>query len=571
MESMMAQSMAPASFFYYSQEPRPDSRQQFHGHFAPHPSLQQHQMQMFPVVPTLPSTPIYSRPGSACSQPSAHPMMHHQQMTKPVTSYPSVMTPMASPQPMARKPTAVLEPEIHDGEGMFYPSTPPLSISGSAISSPGGCDMLSTPLNPMFSGLDSIDGVKPEVCSPESFPALEWSNCASPPMTPVYLNTKPARSQQHQRLSPRFTSAPAPEVAPAVSACPSLSPSPAPYARSVSSEDNDFCDPRNLTVGHFGATVAPELTTLPAADESAAPAQNHFNFLPSLPSGLPVFEDFSDLESEDDFVNGLVNLGDKTESQVNRTRASSDAVSLSLDSFVCTEDLGEFTAATSTESFPLLPSAPIALSGSDSHKDKRQRTSNGPVVTMAATSTSPAAEQSHPQQQQAPGPTSSNEADARSDSGASHSDGQGNGVPAPTSRRGRKQSLTEDPSKTFKCELCDRRFRRQEHLKRHYRSLHTQDKPFECHECGKKFSRSDNLTQHARTHGSGAIPLNLIEDGDVVGFPHSHMYAAMAAPMAADYDHYGKVLFQIASEIPGSASELSSDEGDDQRKRKRAD
>ncbi|KAL8331742.1 hypothetical protein RB593_002239 [Gaeumannomyces tritici] len=570
MESMMAQSMAPASFFYYSQEPRPDSRQQFHGHFAPHSSLQQHQMQMFPVVPTLPSTPIYSRPGSACSQPPAHPMMHHQQMNKPVTSYPSVMTPMASPQPMARKPTAVLEPEIHDGEGMFFPSTPPLSVSGSAISSPGSCDMLSMPLNLMFSGLDNVEGVKPEVCSPESFPALEWSNCASPPMTPVYLNNKPARQQQQQRLSPRFTSAPAPEVAPAVSACPSLSPSPAPYARSVSSEDNDFCDPRNLTVGQFGATIAPEFTTLPAVDESVAPAQNHFNFLPSLPSGLPVFEEFSDLESEDDFVNGLVNLGDKTESQVSRTRASSDAVSLSLDSFVCTEDLEFAAAAVSAEPFPLLPSAPIAFSG-DSHKDKRQRTTSGPAVTMAAASTSPAAEQqqSHAQQQQAP--TSSNEADARSDSGASHSDSQGNGVPAPTSRRGRKQSLTEDPSKTFKCELCDRRFRRQEHLKRHYRSLHTQDKPFECHECGKKFSRSDNLTQHARTHGSGAIPLNLIDDGDVVGFPHPHMYATMGAPMPTDYDHYGKILFQIASEIPGSASDLSSDEGDDNRKRKRAD
>lgn len=188
----MAQSMAPASFFYYSQEPRPDSRQHIHGHFAPHPSLQQHQMQMFPVVPTLPSTPIYSRPGSACSQPPAHPMMHHQQMTKPVTSYPSVMTPMASPQPMARKPTAVLEPEIHDGEGVFYPSTPPLSISGSVIGSPGSCDMLSTPLNPMFSGLDSVEGVKTEVCSPESFPALEWSNCASPPMTPGKMQPDPS-------------------------------------------------------------------------------------------------------------------------------------------------------------------------------------------------------------------------------------------------------------------------------------------------------------------------------------------------------------------------------------------
>lgn len=76
-------------------------------------------------------------------------------------------------------------------------------------------------------------------------------------------------------------------------------------------------------------------------------------------------------------------------------------------------------------------------------------------------------------------------------------------TPAPVVRRGRKQSLTDDPSKTFVCHLCTRRFRRQEHLKRHFRSLHTKDKPFSCEDCGKKFSRSDNLSQHARTHGSG--------------------------------------------------------------------
>lgn len=86
---------------------------------------------------------------------------------------------------------------------------------------------------------------------------------------------------------------------------------------------------------------------------------------------------------------------------------------------------------------------------------------------------------------------------------------------APVVRRGRKQSLTDDPSKTFVCNLCSRRFRRQEHLKRHYRSLHTQDKPFSCGECGKKFSRSDNLSQHARTHGSGAVVIGLLEDGEI--------------------------------------------------------
>lgn len=119
---------------------------------------------------------------------------------------------------------------------------------------------------------------------------------------------------------------------------------------------------------------------------------------------------------------------------------------------------------------------------------------------------------------------------------------------APISRRGRKQSLTEDPSKTFLCTLCPRRFRRQEHLKRHYRSLHTHDKPFECNDCGKKFSRSDNLAQHARTHGNGAIVMEVLERGEI------------APEMPYDNEGYptlGTVLFE-AAQAAGAQSTSSS-------------
>ncbi|QHS72919.1 Com2p [Saccharomyces paradoxus] len=68
--------------------------------------------------------------------------------------------------------------------------------------------------------------------------------------------------------------------------------------------------------------------------------------------------------------------------------------------------------------------------------------------------------------------------------------------------RGRKPSLIPDASKQFGCEFCDRRFKRQEHLKRHVRSLHMCEKPFTCHICNKNFSRSDNLNQHVKTHAS---------------------------------------------------------------------
>jgi uncharacterized Zn-finger protein len=67
-------------------------------------------------------------------------------------------------------------------------------------------------------------------------------------------------------------------------------------------------------------------------------------------------------------------------------------------------------------------------------------------------------------------------------------------------RRGRKPTLEYDPAKQFVCSYCKRRFKRQEHLKRHVRSLHTHERPFDCELCGKKFSRSDNLAQHIKTH-----------------------------------------------------------------------
>jgi len=174
----MASHPMASAFLYYSPDP---TRQQ--GHFVPHPhsvphsALQQQQMSVFPVVPTLPSTPMYSRPGSANSQPAVHP--------KAFSGFPSALTPVASPQPIAHKPTIVLDTDLSEGDGLYYPSTPPLSSSGSSvISSPGSCDMLQTPLNPMFSGLDGVDP-KDTRDIPESFPVLEWTgSCASPPMTP---------------------------------------------------------------------------------------------------------------------------------------------------------------------------------------------------------------------------------------------------------------------------------------------------------------------------------------------------------------------------------------------------
>lgn len=685
---MGPRTMAPTAFYYYGPDAGQDSRQ--HPHFTSHPGMQ---MQMFPIVPTVPSTPVYSRPGSSCSQPMMHPKVYNASMA--VT-----MTPMASPQPMAHKPSIMLETEFQDADA-YFPSTPPLSSSSSSvISSPASCDMLQTPLNPMFSGLDgfeSEDGIKAEQL--ETFPNVDWSNCASPPMTPgkpylffpfvaiavcgvmcgrrrkrilnkcciescetyamlgfvgglavwksvllqahalfrglkfhgsltcfsyswgrdrTFLLESAKKGWGLTKLSAVYLPTQAKAVALTASyqnhltstasdllstaSCPSLSPSPSPaYARSVVSDDIDFCDPRNLTVGTVNSTLAPEYTALPtlcAGDDedhkflrgqipvtSTTPTvspSSSFNF--STPHGLPSFDDFSDLESEDDFVNGLVNLGDHQSEQVtSRSRASSD-VSLGQSSYVC-EDLEELDEA--EDSVACLPSPPKSCEDSDERQAKRVKLSpdesrQPTMVTAADSAPVNTEEQTNDHDHHDHHDESNAGADGQNhNSGATSSGSENAGnssLPVSQNRRGRKQSLTEDPSKTFVCELCNRRFRRQEHLKRHYRSLHTADKPFECNECGKKFSRSDNLAQHARTHGSGAVHLDFINDPEamaaaVAGHHHpGFTHHPMMALTPDDYNNYGKVLFQVAAEVPGSASEGSSDESDgSKKKRKRSE
>lgn len=300
-------------------------------------------------------------------------------------------------------------------------------------------------------------------------------------------------------------------------------------------------------------------------------------FQSQLCSNPPAFDAFSDLDSEDDFVNGLVNLGDCAVLQTSRSRASSDALSLSPSSYLCGDDSEDFEAGDSFGADSLLSPADSCEEGdcSDSHRDKRQKKSSKLTMNTTADSQSGSTQGQSPHSNQDSTSSNATETKNGSESNSGSENAGSTSAPAPTSRRGRKQSLTEDPSKTFVCDICNRRFRRQEHLKRHYRSLHTQEKPFECNDCGKKFSRSDNLAQHARTHGAGAIVMSLIDDPDAMaaagmscGYPHPAMMGASGLG-GDEYHSVGKVLFQVAAEIPGSGSELSSDEDSDNGKKKR--
>ncbi|KAI1132263.1 hypothetical protein F5Y10DRAFT_261251 [Nemania abortiva] len=606
MDSNMNAQMGQASFLYYTPGPNTENRQ--HGHFTQRPGVQQVPQQMYPIVPTLPSTPIYSRPNSSGSQQAIPAKMF--------AAIPSNVTPQRPNGFLASHPgKLMLETDICDSDAFYYPATPPLSTSGSSMGSPAHIqDVLSTPLNPMFSGLDGCEMMKADdEAASSALENLDWSSYGSSPVTPVYYqhlqvpqtgkgislsanlpgdlsatslhnnnnnNNNTCATPTNLSFADSTTSyaSSASSSSSSTLSCPSLSPSPPPHCE----QDLDFCDPRNLTVGGAANPIlAAEFSSSPvaleefrgeiAAKDSALPTS--FDFNSGVHHALQPFDDISDLESEDEFanfVNRLVDLDDQpsTESKRSRSDTCSTTLSLGHDSFLTAAGFDyEDTTSCAVTGMP----SPASSFDSDVHADKKFKKSKKetrkslPVMNVTATGADSAPVQEQQQQE-----STQTEATNPSDNATNSSDNSEHApapIPAPANRRGRKQSLTEDPSKTFVCELCNRRFRRQEHLKRHYRSLHTQDKPFECNECGKKFSRSDNLAQHARTHGSGAIVMNLL-DGSEEGLD-------MIAPADADYHNYGKVLFQIASEVPGSASELSSDDSQSEsggkKKRKRSE
>ncbi|KAL4984298.1 hypothetical protein BDW68DRAFT_167303 [Aspergillus falconensis] len=518
---MDAYTMAPngqPQFAYYpaDSQPRPQ--------YASHPSEMQYYGQISPF------THAQQQPQQPHCMPEHYAptvINMHQMATANAFRGAMNMTPIASPQPSNLKASLAVQgsPALMPLDTRFvsndyytFPSTPPLSTSGSSVSSPPSTTgTLHTPMHESFFTLEKVEGVK-EGCEgdvhAEILASVDWQRSASPAMTPVFIHNPSISSQGSDLLS--------------ASSCPSLSPSPSPvssmFGQSQSSlqleHATSFCDPRELTVesAHHAPAELPPLPSLSCDDEEpkvvlgseAVTLPVHENPTPSFTSTnedplstLPTFDSFTDLDSDDEFVNRLVDFHPSGSTfYLGGKRQRLGTYSLDEDEFLSEHGMDE-----SEDLEVALSGLPtIQLDSGETSEDMAAKKRGNRKSVRKSENGSVAFTGVQPQMpvDSAVEPAAHDHADcqARQNSVVSASGSETTSAPVSVNRRGRKQSLTDDPSKTFVCNLCSRRFRRQEHLKRHYRSLHTQDKPFECGECGKKFSRSDNLAQHARTHAA---------------------------------------------------------------------
>lgn len=174
METAYPSSMGPSSFFYYNPEPLAENRQ--HGHFSPHPHHQYNAPMAY-----YPSNIHYAH-----QQPMLNPAMIYQQGLY----QPNMITPLASPRPIYHRQTALIDrssPLLYPLDTDCGPTTPPLSVSGSARSSPpSSSGILQTPVNGIQSFQEALAGIK-QGCEGEVYTEIQggkrWMS-PSPPMTP---------------------------------------------------------------------------------------------------------------------------------------------------------------------------------------------------------------------------------------------------------------------------------------------------------------------------------------------------------------------------------------------------
>lgn len=582
-------------FMYWNPDAKSNTRQ--HGQFSPHPVVTTGKNRGAKPQASPPSQ-AHSR-GSSCGsqapRPAGSPSPGHVQPQ---------LTPKPLPKSSGAKPTIVIKKEdmmaptpASTGPYLF-PTTPPLSISGSAAASP--MSFYGAAPTPTDNGwfVDEEDAEKVKNFGPPGAPLMAFVPEDAPWMA------SPRARACNNYMSSVMPLDPVPDLFPA-GGCPLLSPAPSPHLQSTieSSIKRDYDatgaltvipdinDPLLQPVHYSDAGLLPTLCegdedykTMLRGDQIPAPAPHALltdgtsRTELATPMVVPAFEHFSDFDSED----GLVHSVPPEHTQFLGFKRQRTGFAPFDD-----DHATHFLAETESDLFdrgypptyfgglPTPPESDSSRRGSDdacSMRSGHGRPSRAPSSdadysdddNYSVPSKTPAshAAASYPSNGRTAADThhhgqagSSGRAESSSGgvSQTGSSDGAASARPsAPTSRRGRKQSLTEDPSKTFVCELCSRRFRRQEHLKRHYRSLHTQEKPFECTDCGKRFSRSDNLAQHARTHGSGSIVMNVLDESELAAMDGT---SAMATPEQA---HYGNILYEAAYDALGSTSSSSN-------------
>lgn len=190
-----SQGLGLPSFFYYTPEFNTDQRQ--HGHFSTHPSAAQDDVQFQQQgyqqdIMNGHSQKLFARRLSTSSSIYLQSQSQHMETN---------FTPMASPRPLHQRPSFLgsqdglhlsLDTESITPDFNFCPSTPPLSVSGSSVSSPPStCSVLPTPVSgPFFNLLENLEGVK-EGCvgdvTSQILAGGDWSRTCSPPLTPGKL------------------------------------------------------------------------------------------------------------------------------------------------------------------------------------------------------------------------------------------------------------------------------------------------------------------------------------------------------------------------------------------------
>ncbi|KIV77923.1 hypothetical protein PV11_09695 [Exophiala sideris] len=558
METPYQMAAQQIQFYQY----RPDSEARHNAVFTPMPSEQP----MYSPMAGYPHHYMAPQYWQAPAHAHAHFVRGHfmpQQMVHPGRPSP----PLTLAMPMHKM---YLDSQGHMEHGHYLesrhssPPTPCLSACPSTASSPPASSVNHTPVH--AGGYFNLP-IEPSKEEFQPLPYLdEWSENGQVHIFPHPGDAKllPSNSFSSGSTSPSFApTTPQSQVSPA---------SAYPVA--------EFVNLRELSSASFETVLSapaqsfPPLPTLSAEDDEHkfALANTSFPITPEHdtadPFSLvenPSFESSfcTELDSEDEF--SFVNFTD-AEIAYNGEKRQKLSIVGEEEDFLSVHSFGSFDEE-ELAAHVGLPSPP-ASSFSDSgsccgNKTQRKMNKRNGSEESDFDFQADGHIHSHTEGQTTSSTTSQAQPSSADDNNASANvDGSSQSTHA--NRRGRKQSLTEDPSKTFVCTLCSRRFRRQEHLKRHYRSLHTHDKPFECTECGKKFSRSDNLAQHARTHGSGSIVMGVLENGELQ--PHQPYDEEMGHVL---YEAAQRAALATSSSSSGSESSSSGESKRALKKRKR--